>query len=551
MPRPYETGESTVLQEYFELMGLSVPADSTAKFEIGPEDCLLVIDMQNDFVPAGAFNKNGGRLGCREGDVIAEPITQLMELFARQGGMVVATRDYHPLDHCSFAGCGGDLPVHCIGGHVGSYFYHPVAEALERLLRDPATRSRTVIAFKGYYEEADSFGGLTYDQQGMASRDTIKGLHALPTKGQPEELHGEVLTGCVVLKCSAREFEDTVDVNAPPDIVQKEHAKLKLEDVLREGRIKRLFVCGLAFDYCVLDTTCNGTKLGWDQAYLVADAARPAYIPSSDFYQAPFGSGFVQDPKAVKQKMDEHGAKFIFVRDLLDKLPAAPLAKRDSSGALARSFPDHLESWRCHLAPRLLPHFAVDPQQEGEGGRYRLHGDFHQLAELLGEAVGKELHGVLSPRSPVNFAEGARTHLGIPADATHYCFVHALQGGNALAKNPRYAWCLHDPTFTLLILGGFAYFDRHGKTLALLAVTGAGTGDDTISFRKPTVHSSVKAEIEKRMQPPPAGTLLEQGGATGLAWVGNGELAGCEFGGLALRLDRDGAVEYRIFAVYK
>ena len=49
---------------------------------------------------------------------------------------------------------------------------------------------------------------------------------------------------------------------------------------------------------------------------MVLDIARPVYIPSTDFFQAPYGSGFVQDPAAVKKKMVDYGAKFCFLEDV-------------------------------------------------------------------------------------------------------------------------------------------------------------------------------------------------------------------------------------------
>ena len=55
-------------------------------------DALLVIDLQHDFLPGGALAVAGG-------DEIVEPIAKAAQLFAT----VVATQDWHPLGHVSFA----------------------------------------------------------------------------------------------------------------------------------------------------------------------------------------------------------------------------------------------------------------------------------------------------------------------------------------------------------------------------------------------------------------------------------------------------------------
>lgn len=80
---------------------------------------LLIIDFQNDFTA-------GGALAVPEGDEIAEPVTRLAEQF----DFIVATRDWHPPDHSSFASQGGPWPVHCVQGSHGAEF-HPAMAGLE------------------------------------------------------------------------------------------------------------------------------------------------------------------------------------------------------------------------------------------------------------------------------------------------------------------------------------------------------------------------------------------------------------------------------------
>jgi nicotinamidase/pyrazinamidase len=82
-------------------------------------DALLIIDFQNDFTP-------GGALAVDEGDLIGEPIRAL----AGQHDVIVATRDWHPPDHSSFAEQGGPWPVHCVRDTPGAAF-HPSMEGIE------------------------------------------------------------------------------------------------------------------------------------------------------------------------------------------------------------------------------------------------------------------------------------------------------------------------------------------------------------------------------------------------------------------------------------
>jgi nicotinamidase/pyrazinamidase len=80
---------------------------------------LIVVDVQNDFCP-------GGALAVPDGDAVVEPINRL----AREAPFVVATRDWHPPDHGSFAAQGGPWPVHCVQDTAGAQL-HPGLSASE------------------------------------------------------------------------------------------------------------------------------------------------------------------------------------------------------------------------------------------------------------------------------------------------------------------------------------------------------------------------------------------------------------------------------------
>lgn len=78
-------------------------------------DALLVIDVQVDFLP-------GGNLAVSRGDEVVPVLNAYIERFRSRGLPVVATRDWHPPDHCSFRAQGGPWPPHCVAGSPGAGF---------------------------------------------------------------------------------------------------------------------------------------------------------------------------------------------------------------------------------------------------------------------------------------------------------------------------------------------------------------------------------------------------------------------------------------------
>jgi nicotinamidase/pyrazinamidase len=86
---------------------------------------LIVVDVQNDFCP-------GGALAVPDGDAVLEPINRL----ASQSPFVVATRDWHPADHGSFAEQGGPWPVHCVAGTPGAELHAGIDPGLVDVVID-------------------------------------------------------------------------------------------------------------------------------------------------------------------------------------------------------------------------------------------------------------------------------------------------------------------------------------------------------------------------------------------------------------------------------
>jgi nicotinamidase/pyrazinamidase len=95
-----------------------------------PMTALLIVDVQRDFLP-------GGALGVPDGDAVLGPLERL----AGEVDLVVASRDWHPADHCSFAERGGDWPVHCVRDTPGAELDARVAALRPALVVDKGDRA--------------------------------------------------------------------------------------------------------------------------------------------------------------------------------------------------------------------------------------------------------------------------------------------------------------------------------------------------------------------------------------------------------------------------
>ncbi|HSD55114.1 MAG TPA: nicotinamidase [Burkholderiales bacterium] len=115
-----------------------------------PGDALLVVDVQQDFLP-------GGALAVREGDAVIPVLNRYIERFRRQGLPIFATRDWHPPDHCSFRERGGPWPLHCVAGSPG-------AELPGALVLPP----RTPMISKATSPDKEAYSG--FDGTDLAAR---------------------------------------------------------------------------------------------------------------------------------------------------------------------------------------------------------------------------------------------------------------------------------------------------------------------------------------------------------------------------------------------
>ncbi len=164
-------------------------------------DALIVVDVQNDFCP-------GGALPVPQGDQVVPAINRTLDL---AGWLTIATRDWHPQDHCSFKPQGGIWPVHCVAGTRGAAF-HPGLDAIK--LRQLISKATT--------KSAEAYSG----------------------------------------------FQGT-----------------ELGALLKGQGVRRVFVCGLATDYCVKATALDARKAGFEVVVL-EDAIRGVEVQPGDCARA-------------------------------------------------------------------------------------------------------------------------------------------------------------------------------------------------------------------------------------------------------------------------
>jgi len=176
----------------------------------GPEDALIVVDLQYDFLP-------GGSLAVAGGDEIIEPINAL----ARKFEIVVQTQDWHPPDHVSFA-----------SNHPGMQPFATIELPYGTQVLWP---DHCIIGSRG--------------AQFSVALD-LPGNQAVIRKG----------------------FRDTIDSYSA--FRENDHRTgTGLAGYLRERGVKRVFVCGLATDFCVGWTAEDAVEAGFE-AFVVEDAAR-------------------------------------------------------------------------------------------------------------------------------------------------------------------------------------------------------------------------------------------------------------------------------------
>jgi len=151
-------------------------------------EALVIVDFQNDFTP-------GGALAVPHGDEIAGQLNALAA--DDRFDLVVATRDWHPPEHSSFAGQGGPWPVHCVADSDGAQLH----AGLDRANVD-------VIVDKGTDPSTEGYSG--FDGTDLATLLRDRGIDRITVAG----LATDYCVRATALDALAAGFAVTVDDRA-------------------------------------------------------------------------------------------------------------------------------------------------------------------------------------------------------------------------------------------------------------------------------------------------------------------------------------------------
>lgn len=181
------------------------------------KSALVIVDMQNDFLP-------GGALAIPQGDAILPKVNAYIALFEKQGLPIIATRDWHPPETTHFQVKGGIWPIHCVQGSPGAAF-HP----------DLRLPEGVILVSKGMGAEEDAYSAFqARDDQGRALPDVLRALGV-----EHVYIGGLALDYCVKftgLDAAREGFGCTVLLDATRAVnLQVHDAELALEDLVRAG----------------------------------------------------------------------------------------------------------------------------------------------------------------------------------------------------------------------------------------------------------------------------------------------------------------------------
>lgn len=220
--------------------------------QLGPSAALLVVDLQPDFMP-------GGALAVADGDAVVAPIAALVRRWRAGGesgvnglqddlqndlqageenGPIIATQDWHPPRHISFASRHGKAPFSVIDLHGGQQTLWPdhcVQGTRGAALADELPQEALqLILRKGACADADSYSAFR-ENRGRDGQRRSTGLAAL----------------------------------------------------LKARGVERVFVCGLARDFCVAWTALDAAAEGFSVVVL-DDLSRAVYPDRSAETDAEF-----------------------------------------------------------------------------------------------------------------------------------------------------------------------------------------------------------------------------------------------------------------------
>lgn len=308
--------DTCVRREYDEVFlnfDWTITDEDKADFEDLRDAAFLIIDIQKDFT-FGSFGEPcfNTTPSLRS---LPQNIGEIAKRFANRGAFVIASKDFHPDNHCSFSTTPqqclnnntkypdfqvyqNSFPQHCMFNSTtaevmkstsGDFIGAALHEDLEPHMQDLVNDGHGAIVFKAFHSDWESFSAFEFIDR-YNTQWNFTGGWAIPN--------------------SMMNNSNGVEIDSvyPSKIEHESYPEgwTSLGALLKQKNIKRIFVGGLVFDYCVKDTSIYsfeniGGENPWEspegaykyediQTFVITDLSRPSAdggqnlgIPSDDF----------------------------------------------------------------------------------------------------------------------------------------------------------------------------------------------------------------------------------------------------------------------------
>lgn len=230
-------------------------------------DALIIVDQQLDFEP-------GGALPVPDGDTIVAGINKLAARFIE----VVVTQDHHPRGHVSFASSYQNRAPYSV------------------ILLDEVERGEVMLAKRAAFTLDEL---KRYLKEARGAMQVLWPDHCvIGTEGESFDPKLDISRATLILRKGYRPDADSYSA-----FRENDGATTGLAEGLMAKGIERVFIAGLAGDYCVLYTALDAADAGFEVVYL-SDLTRSVGVPSGS-------------DASAHERLDEAGVVVIESREIL------------------------------------------------------------------------------------------------------------------------------------------------------------------------------------------------------------------------------------------
>jgi nicotinamidase-related amidase len=274
---------------------------------LNAKTAMVVVDVQKDFT-RGSFGQPCWGAAGERGDGQSKLIAKLMYAVADAGGIVLASKDFHGKDHCSFGHSKivcqntkdypdkdleftidkryvNQFPAHCTydfdkdGKAVPQKTTLPGADfigaALDPIITNALMairkkhKDRAEVVFKGFHDTYDSFSVYPHKkniQQNAKEETKWTGGYALPEKQAQ---------ACFE---SGHDLENLEHCYPNKEQLANPTTEMRgIADILKGKGITQVFPVGLVYDFCVKETSIFAKEDGFEKVVMPVNFARPSF----------------------------------------------------------------------------------------------------------------------------------------------------------------------------------------------------------------------------------------------------------------------------------